>query len=206
MTLIKKIRELYHNQRYTNLIDVGLFVLLIFAFHFLYLGWQAIGYWPVARPIGTLTHWASDLLYRQSCWCLEHVFGLDLTLKSSEGLIFTPSRHGGWVYVGVIAECASLKQWLHWLFLMLLFPGPWKHKAWYIPIGLVIIEWTNVVRVCGILLALTQWPNSFHITHDYVFKVLFYFVIFLMWVLWVEVFVHPKRKKPGKNEPARYNP
>lgn len=202
MTLAKKITALYRNPRYTSLIDVGLFILLILAFHFIYLGWQAIGYWPIQRTINALMQWASDLLYRQSCWCLEHVVGIDITTKSSEGMIFALDRNGSWVHVGVIAECASLKQWLHWLFLMLLFPGPWKHKAWYFPVGLVIIEWTNVVRVCGIFTALVHWPNSFHITHDYVFKAFFYFMIFLMWVLWVEVFVHPKRKKTNKNEQA----
>ena len=73
---------------------------------------------------------------------------------------------------------------------MLIFPGPWKHKAWFIPAGLVIIEWTNVVRICGILIAQIPWPgpNTFHIAHDYVFKAFFYFIIFLMWVLWVEKF------------------
>lgn len=200
MSPVKRIKRLYKDQRYTYLVDVGLFVVLILSFHFLFLGWQALDYWPISDTINALTHWSSGLLYRQSCWCLEHVFGIDIVTKSEQGMIFTPDRHGGWAYIGVITECASLKQWLHWLFLMLIFPGPWKHKAWYIPAGLIVIEWINVVRVCGIFIPLIFWPNSFHITHDYIFKVFFYFMIFLMWILWVEVFVHRKQKKTFKQD------
>ena len=111
-----------------------------------------------------------------------------LTAQSDIRLIATPNSDGGWARAIIAPECASLKQWLHWLFLMLLFPGPWKHKLWYIPAGLVIVEWTNVVRICGVLMMQIPWPNSFHIAHDYIFKVFFYLIIFLMWVIWVECF------------------
>ena len=177
-------------------VDVGLFILLILGFHFLYLGWQAMDYWPVKGAIDKLSLWSVNLLFDQCCWVLQHVFGIDITTLSDRRLIAALNTAGGWSNVVVAPECASLKQWCHWLFLMLLFPGPWKHKAWFIPAGLVVIEWTNVVRVCGILLMQMQWPgpNTFHIAHDYIFKVFFYLVIFLMWVLWVEKFKNGKRK------------
>ena len=125
---------------------------------------------------------------------LDHIFHIDLTTVSADRLIATPNSEGGWARVIVAPECASLKQWMHWIFLMVLFPGPWKHKLWYIPAGLVIIEWTNVIRICGILMMQIPWPNSFHIAHDYIFKVFFYLIIFLMWVLWVEKFYNPSIK------------
>ena len=173
-----------------SVVDVGLFILLILSFHFLFLGWQAMDYWPVKGAIDKLSLWSVNLLFDQSCWVLQHLFGIDLTTIAEDRVIAALDKEGGWAYVGLAPLCASLKQWCHWLFLMLLFPGPWKHKAWFIPAGLVIIEWTNVVRICGILLMQMQWPgpNTFHIAHDYVFKVFFYLVIFLMWVLWVEKF------------------
>ena len=176
---------------------MGLFVILIISFHFIYLGWQGIGYWPIKGAIDKLSLWSVDMVYGQSCWLLQHVFGIDITTITPERLIAALDKEGGFARIVVAPECASLKQWLHWLFLMLLFPGPWKHKAWYIPAGLVIIEWTNVVRICGILMMLIQWPgpNTFHIAHDYVFKVFFYLVIFLMWVLWVEKFKNKTIKK-----------
>lgn len=183
-------------------VDVGLFILLILSFHFLYLGWQALEFWPIKGAVDKLSLWSVNLLFGQSCWVLQHVFGIDLTTITHTRLIAALDSDGGFAKVIIAPECASLKQWLHWLFLMLIFPGPWKHKAWYIPAGLVIVEWTNVVRICGIMLMQIQWPgpNTFHIAHDYVFKVFFYLVIFLMWVLWVEKFKNKQPKNIEKNE------
>lgn len=190
----KGIKEYCRNPKNRSTVNVGLFILLIISFHFIYLGWQALGYWPIGKWIAQLMLWSVNMVYSQSCWVLEHIFRIDITTISDMRSIGTPNSAGGWALVTIAPECASLKQWLHWLFLMFLFPGPWKHKVWYIPIGLVIIEWTNVVRICGVLMMQIPWPNSFHLAHDYIFKIFFYLVIFLMWMIWVEKFYNPSIK------------
>ena len=177
-----------------NTVNVGLFIVLIISFHFLYLGWQALGYWPVGQLVQKLMVWSVNMVYSQSCQVLDRVLHVDILTISADRLIATINNEGGWARVVIAPECASLKQWLHWVFLMVLFPGPWKHKLWYIPAGLVIIEWTNVVRICGVLLMQIPFPNSFHIAHDYIFKIFFYLVIFLMWMIWVEKFYNPSIK------------
>ena len=194
MMNINDIKAYCKDPKNQSTVNVGLFIILIISFHFLYLGWQALDYWPVGKWVDKLMLWSVNLAYNQACWMLDHVFHIDLTTIAADRLIATPNSEGGWARVIVAPECASLKQWMHWIFLMVLFPGPWKHKLWYIPAGLVIIEWTNVVRICGILMMQIPWPNSFHIAHDYIFKVFFYLVIFLMWVLWVEKFYNPSIK------------
>jgi exosortase/archaeosortase family protein len=191
---LKDIKSYCKDPKNRNTVNVGLFIVLIISFHFIYLGWQALDYWPVEKWVNQLMVWSVNMLYSQACWVLDHVFHIDLTTITSARLLATTNSEGGWARVVIAPECASLKQWMHWILLMVLFPGPWKHKLWYIPIGLVIIEWTNVIRICGILMMQIPWPNSFHIAHDYIFKVFFYFVIFLMWVLWVEKFYNPTLK------------
>lgn len=191
---LHKIKAYCKDPKNRSTVNVGLFILLIISFHFIYLGWQAIGYWPIGKTIEKLMVWSVNLVYSQSCWLLEHVFCIDITTISHMRSIATPNNAGGWARVIIAPDCACLKQWMHWLFLMILFPGPWKHKLWYIPAGLVIIEWTNAIRICGILMMQIPWPNSFHLAHDYIFKVFFYLVIFLMWVLWVEKFYNPSIK------------
>ena len=192
MNYIQKIKELYKDKRYTSTIDVGLFILLIFSFHFLYLGWQALNYFPVSDLITRLFDSASELLFNQSCWVLEHIFGVDIVTHNH--IIGVMNCNDTYSLINVAPECTSLKQWLHWLFLMLLFPGPWKHKLWYIPAGLVVIEWVNVIRVVGITLCMIPFPEYFDFFHDYFFKTLFYFFIFIMWLIWVEKFLHRKEK------------
>lgn len=175
-------------------VNVGLFIVLIISFHFLYLGWQALGYWPIGQLVQKLMVWSVNMVFNQSCQVLDRILHVNILTISADRLIATINNEGGWARVVIAPECASLKQWLHWIFLMVLFPGPWKHKLWYIPAGLVIIEWTNVVRICGVLLMQVPFPNSFHIAHDIIFKVFFYLVIFLMWMLWVEKFYNPTLK------------
>ena len=189
---IKNIKELYKDKKYTSTIDVALFIILIFSFHFIYLGWQALDFFPIAGLIAKLFDEASTLLFNQSCWVLEHIFNVDIVTHNH--IIGVINKNDTYSLISVAPECTSLKQWLHWLFLMLIFPGPWKHKLWYIPLGLVIIEFINVVRVVGITLCMIPFPNHFDFFHDYFFKVLFYFFIFIMWVIWVEKFLHKKEK------------
>ena len=188
----EKLKTLYNDKRYQTYFDVGLFFVLIFSFHLLYDLWRyQLEYWPCERLVERLFAWASALLFDQSTWTLEHVFGLDF-FTQGKSIVFK-NFEDTYSAVTVAPECTSLKQWMHWLFLMLLFPGPWKHKAWYIPLGLVIIELTNVVRIVGICLFLRPYPHDFALAHDGIFKVMFYVVIFLMWMLWVEKFLHPKK-------------
>lgn len=194
MVSFQKIKELYNDKRYQTYFDVGLFIILIFSFHGLYLIWnKQLDYWPVKDAIDRLFVWASALLFDQSTWTLDHVFQIDIFTKGQTIAFLNNENY--YSYVTVAPECTSLKQWMHWLFLMLIFPGPWKHKAWYIPLGLVIIEFVNVARVVGISLYLIRIPDGFEFAHNVIFKTMFYVIIFLMWMVWVECFLHKKPKQ-----------
>ncbi len=189
----EKIKELYSDKRYQSFFDVGLFFVLILSFHVLYVVWNDyMHYWPIKDTIDKLFVWASKLLFNQSTWTLEHIFNMEFFTKG-QTIVFQ-NHHDSYSAVTVAPECTSLKQWMHWLFLMLLYPGPWKHKAWYIPLGLVIVELTNVVRIVGICLFLRPFPDSFALAHDVIFKIMFYVVIFLMWALWNDHFHHKRVK------------
>ena len=190
----QKIKELYNDKRYQSYFEVGLFFVLIFSFHVLYVIWnEYMNYWPIKSLVDKLFVWASALLFDQSTWTLDHVFKMDFFTQNQT--IWFINNENYYSAVAVAPECTSLKQWLHWLFLMLLYPGPWKHKAWYIPLGLVIVEFTNVVRVVGIALFLRPYPHDFALAHDVIFKIMFYVVIFLMWMVWNDYFHHSRGKK-----------
>ena len=189
----QRIKELYADKRYQSYFDVGLFFILITSFHVVYTFWnENLDYWPIKGAVYRLYEWASTLLFDQSTWTLEHIFDIDFFTKD-KSIVFI-NNEGTYSSVTVAPECTSLKQWMHWIFLMLIFPGPWKHKTWYIPAGLVIIEFTNVVRIVGICLFLRPFPHDFELAHDVIFKIMFYVVIFLMWMIWVEKFLHKKCK------------
>lgn len=174
--------------------DVYLFLLLLFSFHYIYLFWLRFSFYPFHTQVYELFDWSSALVFRQSAWVLEHIFRIGIRTDSHQA-IWVTSLSGGQAYVQVTPDCTSLKQWMHWLFLMVLFPGPWKHKIWFIPAGLVVIHFVNVFRIFGLGLSLIPWPMQFHFFHDYIFRPIFYFIIFIMWIVWAEFFAHRRKKK-----------
>ena len=89
-------------------VNVGLFILLIISFHFLYLGWQALDYWPIGGFISSLMVWSVDMVYSQTCWVLEHILCIDFTTWDEMRGIATPDSKGGWARVFIVPECASL--------------------------------------------------------------------------------------------------
>lgn len=163
--------------------DVLLFLLLLFSFHFVYLGWSVgLHFFPVGEAVQWLFAEVAEMLLAQSIFILQ-TLGVEFVLQGAT--LYTNQMQS---FVSVLPECTTLKQWMHWLVIMLSFPGPWRHKLWYIPAGIVVIHLTNLFRVVGLLFIQIPFPGQFHFFHDYVFKTLFYAVIFLMWVVWVESF------------------
>lgn len=184
--------NLRKQKRYTPLFDVAIFAILLFAVHYGYIWWSSAGFPPVKSLVDQLFVFASAILFDQSVWVVENIFGIDYHLQG-QNILFN-CKSGIEAYVGVEPGCTSLKQWMHWIVLMAFFPGPWKHKLWYIPMGVIVIHFVNLIRVTGLVFTTYHWPDKFHFFHDYIFKTFFYFMIFVMWVVWVEYFKNRKER------------
>ena len=63
--------------------------------------------------------------------------------------------------------------------------------------GLVIMHFTNLFRIVGLCLIIIKWPQYWQFGHDYLYRFIFYAVIFALWVIWVEK-IYPNRMKPDK--------
>lgn len=182
---MKKIIDLYNDKRITPLINVALFAILILGFHYFF-RWWAHGddkYWPIAGLVMPIYESLANLLYENSVWALSHLTGYEFTSNTELRKIFI-----GEGYVEVSYGCSGFKQFLQWIVLMTIFPGPWKQKLWFIPAGLLIIHIVNIFRISFLSVILnygatqTQWD----FTHDWILRPFFYVVMFGMWVFWVE--------------------
>ena len=92
----------------------------------------------------------------------------------------------------IIWGCSGLKQMFIWFCLILTVQGYktdralWWKKLWFIPLGWVCCYAFNILRIFLIALFIEQHPDWFHVLHDYIFKYLFYGMMFGLWVWFVE--------------------
>ncbi len=88
--------------------------------------------------------------------------------------------------VSIVWSCTGLKQSFIWIVIMLVARGSWKRKAWFIPLGLVCIYAFNILRITIIAMIVEHHVELFDLFHAYIFKYLFYFMLFMLWVWWAE--------------------
>lgn len=84
----------------------------------------------------------------------------------------------------IVWSCTGLKQSFIWLIVMLVARGPWRKKVWFISLGLLCVYAFNILRITLIALAIEHHPEWFELLHTYIFKYLFYLMLFLLWVWW----------------------
>lgn len=68
-------------------------------------------------------------------------------------------------------------------------------KPFYLMGSLALIYSINILRISAIILLTVDHPAWFHCLHTYVFKYLFYGILFLIWLLWAEHIATPKTPK-----------
>ena len=94
----------------------------------------------------------------------------------------------------IIWGCTALKQSFIWLCLILTVKSTtatsgkalWLKKLWFIPFGWVCCYLFNILRIFLITLFIEHHPEWFYLLHDYIFKYLFYAMLFGLWVWFVE--------------------
>jgi exosortase/archaeosortase family protein len=148
------------------------------------------------------SNWLALQVYLESRWVIElltsKITAFD-QLNIAGGLkrnVFYYAGNNG--YVAVNSSCSGLKQFYQWFFLMMLFPGPWKQKTWFIPMGLVIIHLVNVFRIISMVFVTMYMADHWDFIHDWILRPFFYVVMFTLWVWWNEKY-HLKNRKRKKS-------
>ena len=124
--------------------------------------------------------------------------GFDVTLNKDNVI-----RHTNGNAVKIVWACTGLKQAYIFFCIIAFYAGPWKRKLWYIPAGLVVVYLFNIFRITYISAAMKDHPEQFDLLHLYIFKYLYYGVIFLMWVLWEEKIRIKSQESRVKSQESR---
>jgi len=189
MNQIKAFIKKYHLYAFK---DVAVFMIILLFFHFLFKIFSTNI--SASRFYIDSSDWLAERVFLTSQWILDmlnvKVTAFDqLNIAGSiRNRVFYYSENNG--YVSVNHSCSGLKQFYQWIVLMLLYPGPWKHKTWFIPMGLGIIHLVNLFRIVGMTFVTIHLPQHWDFIHDYVMRPFFYVVMFALWVWWNEKFYH----------------
>jgi len=140
--------------------------------------------WDITAPFEFMACHIASAVYEMLALCRDTVY------MTGEHTIRFESGAG----TTIIWGCSGLKQSFIWLMLILSVRSTapkfrcatWLHKLWFIPLGWVVCYGFNILRIFLIALLIEQHPTWFHMLHDYLFKYLFYAILFGLWVLFVE--------------------
>lgn len=162
-------------------------------FHKLWWSWGLKDFLLDHLSFAKLEQFMAHHVFMPSAWIVEHILGYDI--KTLNNTLYFPNNG----YVEVAGSCSGLKQFYQWIFLMVLFPGPWKQKLWYIPMGLLVIHLVNIMRIVILSIVVMKWPQQWDFIHESILRPFFYVVIFALWVIWVEKFRNPQKATKTKS-------
>lgn len=67
------------------------------------------------------------------------------------------------------------------------YPGMNKAKLWFIPMGLFIIYFINIVRISLLAIMIKYQTEVWELNHKFIFKITVYIIIFLLWMYWLRL-------------------
>jgi exosortase family protein XrtF len=159
----------------------------------LYLGWHLLWFYWI-EPDGTLNHY---LTYNTA-----GISSAMLNLFSSHHFTLSPFDEqntylfkDGTAVVLIEHGCNGLILMVLFAGFIIAFPGPWRQKLWYVPLGIFGIYMINSLRVIGLAVNQMISQSSFDFNHKYTFTILVYGAIFYGWMIWVNRYSGINAKK-----------
>lgn len=129
-------------------------------------------------PDGRLDEWLSLNIIANSAGILQW-FGYDVyTVDRIIGI----GEAGG---IEIVDGCNGIAAIGLFLGFILAYPGDWKNRVSFSIVGIGVIYLVNIVRIITLVITQHSWPAVFDFTHDYSTTAIFYIVIFLLWMIWV---------------------
>ena len=85
-------------------------------------------------------------------------------------------------------ECSGLVLFVLFAGFIICYPGKWKDKLWFIPLGVSLIFFVNLLRMVLLSINFKYYHSSFAFNHHVTFTYSVYLFIFLLWIIWVNKF------------------
>lgn len=164
---------------------------LTFIIQHLYKIWSRVDFFPIKDGVGDIHQFLIGNITNFSAKIVSNIFNLEISTANSCELF------NNVVELKIYDGCSGFQQIVQFMLFFAIIKGRTINKLWFIPAGALIIHITNIIRMVGLFITLQYLPAYFDFFHVYIFKVIFYGVIFLMWMVWVEKVSERKFKIPN---------
>lgn len=154
--------------------DIAIFLYKVLG---IYICWYLI-YDLWLLPDGTLDRWLVYNIVDVSSTLLQ-VFNYDVYWQGR--LIGLYGTSG----VILVNGCSGISAIGLFVGFVVAYPGRWIPRLSFILVGIGVIYLVNIMRIMGLVITQKNWPGLFNFMHDYSTTAIFYLVIFLLWVIWV---------------------
>ena len=158
----------------------------------LYVLWYVL-YEAWIHPSGLWDKYIINSLVDIANWMLR-AFGFT-TFDASPGDPIRTAGIDGTTGVWIGDPCNGFSLFALFLIFMIAYPGPWKQKLWYIPLGLVLIHLVNAMRVAALAYILKVNWHYLEFNHNYTFTIIVYGFVFILWWIWATKFASPWLRK-----------
>ncbi|MEO8760671.1 MAG: archaeosortase/exosortase family protein [Bacteroidia bacterium] len=162
----------------------------------LYLVWWLLDEF-VVKPHTLVDEKLISLIIANAAFLLK-LLGFTVYQSIEDGniqLIGVDGAHPVWIGT----PCNALTLFMFFALFVIAFPGSTKKKLWFIPLGIVIIHFTNVLRVIALVMINYYAPQYLIFNHTYTFTILVYGIIFCLWMWWVNTSLKEIKINEQKN-------
>jgi len=171
-------KDLYANNR--DLVQFLVKLAMLCGFYFY---WFAPNVWHlplISTFYGHFIHYTLFTLIESSVWMLNALgYGAEVVNMREIDLYDTVFN------IHIRNWCLGVDMMFSFTALIIAFPGSWKDRFWFIPLGLIGIQLINVARIVGLCLSMILVKNADFVDHHDAFNILAVLFIFLMFTRWV---------------------
>lgn len=115
---------------------------------------------------------------------LLSAFGFDSFIDYTDAVVGIRGSSG----VNVGYACDGLSLFLLFSVFILAFPGKALFKIFYTLVGCALIHLLNSCRIAALAIIHLKQPELLHFHHTYTFTIFIYGIIFMLWVLKVNIY------------------
>ena len=127
----------------------------------------------------------TQLIADQSAWLLNNGFGYDVkaVLNVASPTVFL--KTGEYIVLNIYEGCNGINVFIVFAAFVIAFNGNQRKLFWYIPLGVLILYISNILRIVCLYWTAVSFHRYFYYVHKYIFTGVIYAVVFVLWIIWV---------------------